>query len=112
VVPFLRALGWPPELIAVKWRNIDVALFLALPREAGNCHLVIEAKRFGAGIEGALAQATGYVKALGPPRDVVVTDGVRYRMYASDRAFEPLAYANLVRLKGPAADLFARMRRP
>jgi hypothetical protein len=26
IVPFLRALGWPPEQIAVKWRYIDVAV--------------------------------------------------------------------------------------
>jgi hypothetical protein len=112
VVPFLRALGWPPERIAVKWRYIDVALFRALPRTPENCHLVIEAKRLGAGVEGALEQAKGYVEALGVPRDVIVTDGVRYRMYDGGHGFEPLAYANLARLKRPAAALFARMQRP
>jgi hypothetical protein len=112
IVPFLRALDWPPERIAVKWRRIDVAVFGALPRTPENCRFVIEAKRLGAGVEGALQQAKGYVQALGIPRDVIVTDGVRYRMYAADRGFEPVAYANLFRLKNPAADLFARMRRP
>jgi hypothetical protein len=112
VVPFLRALGWPPERIAVKWRCIDVAVFQALPRTPENCHFVIEAKRLGAGVEGALKQAKGYVAALGAPRDVVVTDGIRYRMYSCQGAFEPVAYANLGRLKQSAADLFARMKRP
>jgi len=111
VVPFLRALGWPPERIAVKWRCIDVAVFRDLPRTPENCHLVIEAKRLGAGVEGALEQAKGYVEAIGVSRDVIVTDGIRYRMYAGERAFEPVAYANLARLKQPAADLFARMQR-
>jgi hypothetical protein len=111
VVPFLRALGWPLEHIAVKWRKIDVAVFRALPRTPENCHLVIEAKRLGAGVEGALEQAKGYVAALGLPRDVIVTDGIRYRMYAGSR-FEPVAYANLARLKRPATELFARMQRP
>ena len=111
VVPFLRALGWPPERIAVQWRRIDVAVFSALPRAPENCHLVIEAKRLGAGVEGALEQAKGYVEALGVPRDVIVTDGIRYRMYAGSRGFEPLAYANLARLKRPAAALFAQMQR-
>lgn len=82
VVPMLRALGWPPERVAVKWRHIDVALFRSLPRTPENCHMVIEAKRLGAGVEGALEQAQGYVTALGIPCDVVVTDGVRYRMYS------------------------------
>jgi hypothetical protein len=112
VVPFLRALGWPPERIAIKWRFVDVAVFHALPRTPENCLLVIEAKRLGAGVEGALEQARRYVEALGISRDVIVTDGIRYRMYAGGRGFEPLAYANLIRLKKPAADLFARMQRP
>ncbi|MDQ7828228.1 MAG: hypothetical protein QN119_08435 [Armatimonadota bacterium] len=119
VVPFLGALGWPPERIAVKWPclpagrgYIDVALFRALPRTPENCHLVIEAKRLGAGVEGALEQAKGYVEALGTPRDVVVTDGIRYRMYSCQSAFEPIAYANLGRLKKSATELFARMKRP
>ena len=112
VVPFLRALGWPPERIAVQWRRIDVAVFRALPRTPENCHLVIEAKRLGAGVEGALDQAKGYVEAIGVPRDVIVTDGIRYRMYAGQRSFEPVAYAKLARLKQPAAELFARMQRP
>jgi len=112
VVPLLRALGWPPERIAVKWRYIDVAVFAALPRTPENCRFVIEAKRLGAGVEGALEQAKGYVQALNVLRDIVVTDGVRYRLYAAAQDYAPVAYANLVRLKRPALDLFNRLRRP
>jgi hypothetical protein len=112
VVPFLRALGWPPERLAVQWHRIDVAVFRTLPRTRENCLLVIEAKRLDAGVEGALEQAKGYVGTLAVTRDVVVTDGVRYRMYAGERDFEPVAYANLARLKQSAAVLFARMQRP
>ncbi len=112
VVPLLRALGWPPECIAVKWRYIDVAVFRKLPRAPENCQLVIEAKRLGAGVEGALEQAKGYVTALGLPVDVAVTDGVRYRMYASGLDFASVAYANLARLKRSATGLFERLRRP
>jgi hypothetical protein len=112
VVPFLRSLGWPPERIGVKWRRIDVAVFRALPRTVENCLFVIEVKRLGAGVEGALDQAKEYVEALGAPRDIIVTDGIRYRMYDGHAAFRPLAYANLARLKRPAAELFARMERP
>jgi hypothetical protein len=111
VVPLLRALGWPPEFVAVKWRWIDVAVFDALPRKPENCRVVIEAKRLGAGVEGALDQARGYIEALGVPRDVIVTDGVRYRMYDGNNEFAPIAYANLIRLKRSAADFFARIQR-
>ena len=112
VVPFLQALGWPPERIAVKWRYIDVALFESLPRIPENCRFVIEAKRFGAGVEGALEQAKGYVETLGVPCDVIVADGIRYRMYSCENGFAPVAYANLIRLKQTATDLFTRLRRP
>lgn len=112
VVPFLRAMGWPPEQIAVKWRHIDVAVFRALPRTPENCRLVVEAKRLDAGVEGALEQAKGYVKALGTPRDIIVTDGIRYRMYSCDSDFGAVAYANLIRLKKSAAELFERIKKP
>ena len=112
VVPFLRALGWPVERISVKWRNIDVSVFTRLPRVPEHCHYLIEAKRLGAGVEGALEQAIGYVSALGVPCDVVVTDGIRYRMYEATKDFAPIAYANLARLKQPSLKLFNRMRRP
>jgi hypothetical protein len=111
VVPLLRALGWPPERIAVKWRYIDVSLFTALPRTPENCCLVIEAKRLGAGVEGALDQGKGYVDGLGKACDVMVTDGIRYRLYDGSRDYAPVAYANLVRLKASAVDLFNRIRR-
>ena len=112
VLPLLKALGWPTERIAVKWRYVDVALFSDLPRLPEHCHLVVEAKRLGAGVEGALEQAKGYVEALGVPRDVMVTDGVRYRLYDCKYDFAPVAYANLVRLKQSAVKLFDRIRRP
>ena len=112
VVLFLRCLGWPPECIAVKWRRIDVVVFTSLPRTPMNCRFVIEAKRLGAGVEGALEQAKGYVEALGLQRDVVVTDGIRYRMYCCENGFAPVAYANLVRLKRSAGELFDRLKKP
>ena len=111
VVPFFCALGWPPERISVKWRWIDVAIFAALPRTPENCSFVIEAKRLGAGVEGALDQAKGYATALGAPKHIIVTDGVRYRMYDGFRSYEPVGYANLLRLKQPAIDLFAKLQR-
>jgi hypothetical protein len=111
VVPFFRSLGWPQEQIAIKWRYIDVALFSKLPRTPENCQFVVEAKHLGAGVEGAVEQAMGYVESLGVRRDIVVTDGVRYRLYAAEKDFAPVAYANLARLKASAAELFARLRR-
>ena len=96
----------------MNWRNIDVCVFSTLPKVPEHCHYLIEAKRLGAGVEGALKQAIGYISALGVQRDVVVTDGIRYRMYEANRDFAPVAYANLARLKQSSLQLFNRMRRP
>ena len=111
VVPFLLALGWPPENIAVEWRRIDVAVFDSLPRTPESCRCVIEAKRLGTGLDGARKQAEDYVATLCVLRDVVVTDGFRYRAFACEQGFAPVAYANLDRLKQPAVALFDRLRR-
>lgn len=112
VVPFLRSLGWPPEKIGIKWRYIDVAIFDALPRIPENCRLLIEAKRLGKGVEGALTQAKDYLHQIGVSRDIIVTDGIRYRLYSCQNDFLPVAYANLTWLKRPATELFSRMKRP
>ncbi len=110
IVPFLRALGWPQELIAVEWRRIDVALFENLPRTPENCRFVIEAKRLGAGLAPARKQAKQYVAGLGVSRDVVVSDGFRYRIFDHQKNFAPVAYANLARLKQASVALFDRLR--
>ncbi len=111
IVPFLRALGWPQELIAVEWRRIDVALFQSLPRTPQNCRFVIEAKRLGTGLAPARKQAEDYVAGLGVSCDVVVSDGFRYRLFDHEKSFAPVAYANLARLKQPCVALFDRLRR-
>jgi hypothetical protein len=111
IVPFLLALGWRPEQIAVKWRYIDITVFNRLPRVEENIQFIIEAKRLGQGVEGALEQAQGYLKRLGVERDILVSDGIRYRMYGGQSGSTHLAYANLARLKGPALELFDRIKR-
>jgi hypothetical protein len=112
VVPLLRALGWQPEQIALKWRYVDVAVFRRLPRRPENCHLIIEAKRLGQSNEQALAQAQGYAISLGADCDLVVTDGLRYRLFSRSLGYAPVAYANLARLKSSALTLFERLARP
>lgn len=109
VVPLLRGLGWQPEQIALEWRRIDVAVFRRLPRTAQNLAFVVEAKRPHRGVESHLQQAQDYLNGLGVQRDVVVTDGLRYRLYAADCGYTPVAYANLERLKPSGLALFERL---
>jgi len=110
IVPLLRALGWPAELVAVKWRYADIAVFRTLPRSPENCAFVIEAKRLGSGDQAALVQAMGYADGLGLSKaDIVVTDGVRYSLHSRDHGFARTAYANLIRPKEGSKVLFDRM---
>jgi hypothetical protein len=112
VVPLLRRLGWPATQIAVKWRDIDVAVFARLPRVPDNLAFIVEAKRLGDTVERALGQARGYLEAQGVARRVLVTDGFRYRLYDPERGFASMAYANLTRLRQSAARLFELTRAP
>jgi hypothetical protein len=112
VVPLLRRLGWPATQVAVKWRDIDVAVFARLPRVPENLAFIVEAKRLGDTVERALGQARGYLEAQGVARRVLVTDGFRYRLYDPARGFASVAYANLTRPKQSAARLFELTRAP
>jgi hypothetical protein len=114
-IPLPRDMGWPPENIAVQWRSVDVCVFRALPRVPENIRFIVEGKRLGDGIEGALGQAKGYATALMVSCDLIVTDGLRYRLYEHDEQqadFLPIAYANLLSLKQSAAKFLARVKRP
>lgn len=64
VVPLLRCLGWPAPQMAVKWRDIDVAVFARLPRVPENLAFTVEAERVGDPVERALGQAP---RVLGGP---------------------------------------------
>jgi hypothetical protein len=109
VIPFFRGMGWPQELLAVKWNYVDLAVFRSLPRLPENCCLVVEAKRLGIGAESALQQAVDYSKKLPDGCDVLLTDGFRYRLYGGAGDFQPIAYANLLALKASGASLLERL---
>ena len=126
VIPFLRSLGWPDEQIAIEWNiqgsKVDVCVFTKPSRTSENCHFLVEAKWLGAGLERwPFVQAVEYASKIGVHR-VVVTDGIRYRMYEASAEKHPenfntedfgcVAYANLWKLKNNAMNLFNLMRNP
>jgi len=111
VVPCFRALGWQNRLLGVEWHGIDLVVFERLPRLQENVRFVVEVKRLGAGIEGAREQAKGYVASLGSPKDIIVTDGIRYRLYSAGDEFHAKCYANLWNMKRAAVKFFDYVRR-
>jgi hypothetical protein len=115
-VPLLEALGWEPEQIAVKWEFTDLALFTPARRDSANCRLVVEGKRIGHGLSLATTrQGRTYVDKLElQGADVLVTDGIRYRLYRRPDFLDndDVPYANLDRPKASAERLFDALRRP
>lgn len=83
ILPFLLALSWSEQLLAVEWKRIDLAAFSGTPTTAENCCLVCEAKPFEHGLQNTFAQATTYVEHLKLDRckKVLLTDGIRLYLY-------------------------------
>lgn len=83
ILPFLLALGWSEQLLAVEWHKIDLAAFSDTPTTSESCSLVCEAKGLGHGLQDTFSQATGYVekRSLDNCRNIVLTDGARLYLY-------------------------------
>ena len=106
VVPLLRALGWTPQRMAIEWNKIDVALFSSLPREEALLSVVVEAKKMRSSCLSALPQAMDYALKSEHCKRIIVTDGLRYGVFArgTDKTprkedFSLFAYMNLTRLR-------------
>lgn len=100
ILPFLLALGWSEQLLAVEWHKIDLAAFWGTPTIDENCCLVCEAKGLGHGLQNIFAQATKYVEKskLNNCKKIVLTDGTRLYLYQRLKNSEwnevPVGYLN------------------
>lgn len=102
VVPLLKALGWTPQRMAIEWNRIDVALFATLPRQRDHLSAVVEAKKIHAASLAALPQAEYYANNYSNCRRIILTDGLRYGVFARASAHEPFsmkAHLNLTKLR-------------
>jgi hypothetical protein len=87
VLPFLLALGWSHQQIAVEWNKVDIALFGRTPTDEKNCRIVIEVKGLGKEIAHVLEQPLGYVENLKLTNvdKIVVTDGKDFYIYEKNQ---------------------------
>ena len=106
IVPFMLALGWSEQLLAVEWNRIDLAAFACTPRKNENVCLVCEAKEYGHGLqEKTFSQAQKYALKLDNCKKILLTDGVRLYLYQrrKDDSWDenPVGYlnVNLIRTK-------------
>lgn len=101
ILPFLLALGWSEQLLAVEWHKLDLAAFSGTPTTAENCCLVCEAKGLGHGLQNIFAQATGYARKLklDKCKKILLTDGIRLYLYQKLKNGEwnevPVGYLNV-----------------
>lgn len=106
VLPLLLALGWSEQLLAVEWRNVDLAGFRSAPTTHEQCVLVCEAKRLEHGLQNTWEQAFRYVSALDlcNCQKILVTQGGRFYLFARDGSgwadkLEPAGYLNVEKIR-------------
>ena len=107
ILPFMLALGWSEQLLAVEWNRIDFAAFSCTPRKGENVCLLCEAKEYGHSLQNTLPQAMDYVKKhkLNNCKRILLTDGARLYLYQrqpdNDWDEKPVGYlnVNLIRTK-------------
>lgn len=84
IAPLITALGWAEQRIKIEWNKIDIALFCR-PYEPGLLpSVIIESKSLGHGLRYADDQAQAYLKEYPDCKRLVVSDGIRYKLYKKD----------------------------
>jgi len=101
VIPLIMSLGWVEENVKIEWNHRDVALFGApySKEDEPEPIVIIETKALWDGLGNATKQAQEYAGPYKTCKKVVVTDGIRYKLYKRPKHGEawPLtAYLNLL----------------
>ncbi len=101
ILPFMLALGWSEQLLAVEWNRIDLVAFSCTPRKKENVCLLCEAKEYGHGLQDTFPQAAGYAKKLKLDncKRILLTDGERLYLHQrkKDDSWDenPVGYLNV-----------------
>jgi hypothetical protein len=118
VLPLLLALGWSEQLLAVEWRKVDLAGFIATPTTSEYCVLACEAKGLTHGLHirealedaeparDAFGQAVGSVKrlSLNRCRKILLSQGGRFYLYRRNADTDgwqttPSGYLNVEKIR-------------
>ncbi len=105
VIPFLEALGWPPQKMAIEWNKVDILLFKDVARQAP--YILVETKSMWTGSNNARVQALGYLnnkEGLEKVDRFIITDGLHYWLYDKNNPERPKAYMSFIKRqrKNPA----------
>jgi hypothetical protein len=104
ILPFMLALGWSEQLLAVEWKRIDLAAFWGTPTTEDKCELVCEAKGLGHGLQNVYEQAKRYTERynLSPCTKTLLTDGARLYLYEKANGQwneKPSGYINIMKIR-------------
>lgn len=124
IIPLLIAIGWPEQKLKIEWKKIDI-VFFKKPYSRQNkcsdkdCIIILESKRFWAGLSYATSQATNYAKKYTNCKRLIVSDGCCYKLYKKrGKTWVYSAYLNILKPKwkhpyepniGGAPDVFMNL---
>lgn len=85
ILPLLFALGWSEQRLKIEWKSTDIAFFEKpynrQNKDAKNCIMILESKRFWGGLTYAEGQAKKYAKDFPNCRHLIVSDGCCYKLF-------------------------------
>jgi hypothetical protein len=101
VVPLIKSLGWDEKQVRIEWHYKDVVLFDSPYSQKSKPLILIESKRLGHGLGGAPEQAKEYAE-LNPTCDrLVVTDGIRYKLFTKLTRFGGWSFSHYMNICTP-----------
>ena len=120
ILPLLFALGWSEQRLKIEWKATDIAFFEKpynrQNKDAKNCTMILESKRFWGGLTYAERQVKKYAKDFPNCRRLIVSDGCCYKLFKrQDDEWIYNAYLNILEPrsrhpyeveKGGAQDVF------
>ena len=98
IVPLLLSMGWAEQKMKIEWNSMDIALFADVYKSDDKPSVIIESKRLYSGLKYAESQVHQYSEKYPDCKMLVVTDGIRYKLYKKDKAstWKFSAYLNLL----------------
>jgi hypothetical protein len=102
ILPLLFALGWSEQRLKIEWKATDIAFFekpySPQNKDAKNCIMILESKRFWGGLTYAEGQGKKYAKSFPECRHLIVSDGCRYKLFRrEDDRWIYNAYLNILK---------------
>ncbi|MBA7681489.1 hypothetical protein ES703_89828 [subsurface metagenome] len=85
ILPLLFALGWSEQRLKIEWKATDIAFFekpyTRQNKDAKNCIMILESKRFWGGLTYAERQVKRYAKDFPNCLHLIVSDGCCYKLF-------------------------------